>query len=112
MLAEVRRRGLQPPDVREEDLRSLFAMFRANALAFRRYVPRPYAGRVTLFRAGEWAAAAAADPSLGWSRVAAGGLAAIEAIEVPGSHYTLLQGERAAFLAGRLREKLAGALAS
>jgi amino acid adenylation domain-containing protein len=95
VLAEVRRSGLQPPDLGEAELWALFETFRANARLLWRHEPRPYPGRAVLFRAAEWAAAS--DPSLGWSRLALGG---VESFELPGSHYTLLQG---AGLVARLR---------
>ena len=105
VLAEVRRRDLQPPDLGEAELWALFETFRANARLLWRHEPLPYPGRAVLFRAAEWAGEAASDPSLGWGRFVLGG---VESFELAGSHYTLLQGAPGSDLAARLRVELAG----
>jgi len=100
-----------------EQLRRVVAVFRANVRAFRAYVPRPYGGRITLFRAMPPAAAAAAapaagdappaSPDLGWGRV---GAAAVACHEVPGDHVTLLAEPHVRVLARQLRAAIDGAL--
>jgi thioesterase domain-containing protein/acyl carrier protein len=55
----------------------------------RRYEPRPYPGRLTLFRAEVRPFVAGSDfsdPHLGWGRVAAGG---VQVVPVPGDHFSL-----------------------
>jgi hypothetical protein len=54
-----------------------------NLQAERRYVAKPYPGRITLFRATQPPLGAASDPYLGWDKVARGG---VEIHDVPGSH--------------------------
>jgi aspartate racemase len=70
-----------------------------NHLAWRRYQPRPYHGRLVLFRAAEsprWIGSRFDDPLLGWGELAAGG---IEVHTVPGDHLTLLSRSNAPSLA-------------
>jgi thioesterase domain-containing protein len=52
------------------------------------YRPRPYPGRVTLFRAAQRPRGGVADPFLGWERLALGG---IEVHEIPGTHTSLMR---------------------
>jgi thioesterase domain-containing protein len=59
-----------------------------NTWAKRRYVPRPYAGRIVLLRAIRGHVLKSSDPTLGWGRVAAGGL---DIYEVSGDHLNMLE---------------------
>ncbi|MET0396317.1 MAG: non-ribosomal peptide synthase/polyketide synthase, partial [Longimicrobiaceae bacterium] len=79
--------GLFPPDVGAERVASLFAVFRANALALRRYVRGTYDGEVVLLQAAE---GSASDPSVraAWEGVAAGG---VRAHTLPGTHFSMLR---------------------
>jgi len=72
----------------------------ANAYATRRYSPRVYPGRVTLFRAREQPERYGRDPQLGWGGMAAGGL---DIHDVPGDHYTMWREPHVRVLAERLR---------
>ncbi len=102
-LALARRAGALPaalsPEQAAAAARRLAAVFAANFRALRAYAPRPYSGRVVLFRAAERSPGAGADPALGWGALAGGGLAVRE---LPGDHYSLLQEPRAAALAAAL----------
>jgi thioesterase domain-containing protein len=81
-------------------LRRLLRVFKTDVRAYRSYRPRPYPGRVTLFRAS----GAPFDPGLGrdlgWGRLTPG---PVEVHEVPGGHVTLLAEPNVAVLAERLR---------
>ena len=77
-------------------------MLRANLKALRSYLPGPYPGRVTLFRAAE-AAAQPPDPTFGWRGLAAGG---VEVHEVPGDHDTMVREPHVRVLAERLGAQL------
>ncbi len=74
--------------------------------ATKRYVPRPYPGRITLFRASKQGAHIQPDPHLGWTRIALGG---IDVYEVPGHHGAIVYEPRVGALARRLAECLAAA---
>lgn len=65
-----------------------------------RYVPSAYPGRLTLFRASKRALGATLDPTLGWGRLAAGG---VEIHEVPGYHGAIVSEPRVRFLVEPLR---------
>jgi thioesterase domain-containing protein len=60
----------------------LNAIHDAGLEAAHTYVPRPYPGRLVLFRATK----VSADPTLGWDGLAMGG---IEVYDVPGKHNTI-----------------------
>jgi hypothetical protein len=61
----------------------------ADHEANREYVPKPYSGRVTLFRASRQPLGCYPDPKLGWGSLVKGEL---EIHEIPGSHsHTLVR---------------------
>lgn len=74
----------------------------AARMAYRSYHPRPYFGRMALFRAvvrggdGE-------DLAAGWRRIALGGM---EVVDVPGSHHTMMSSAHVSQLAELLRARL------
>jgi thioesterase domain-containing protein len=88
-----RKENLVGSEVGPEQARLILDTFITNDRAAGRYVPKPYTGRVTLLRATEprqygnnyhnWDA----DPTLGWSDLAAGG---VEVLPVPGSHDNII----------------------
>jgi amino acid adenylation domain-containing protein len=69
-------------------------------LAIRRYVPAPYSGRVTLFRAQKRSVADSPEVDLGWGSLAGGG---VEIYEVPGDHGSMLGKPHVAILAGKIQ---------
>jgi thioesterase domain-containing protein len=98
-----RARGLVPASMGVEELRVLFDVHRRNLSAFLGYHPRPYAGRLTLFRAsGD--SPEELDGSAAWRDLAT---PPIDIEDVPGDHYTILVGDNARVLAERLRDSLA-----
>jgi hypothetical protein len=64
------------------------------------YVPRPYPGRVDLFRARTLPLSRLHERDLGWGRMALGGATVTI---VPGSHENILQEPQVRILADRLR---------
>jgi amino acid adenylation domain-containing protein len=64
------------------------------------YRPRPYPGRITLFRAVGNGSRRGADPFAGWSQVAAGG---VEVYEVAGGHNTMMREPHVESLATQLQ---------
>ncbi|HVT15954.1 MAG TPA: non-ribosomal peptide synthase/polyketide synthase [Thermoanaerobaculia bacterium] len=98
-----RRVGLLPPDLELAELRRIFTRFSANRRSLASYWPRPYGGKLHLFRAAaRLAAMGEDDPTLGWGELLDGGL---KVFEVPGDHRTILRAGVEA-LAERLRELL------
>jgi amino acid adenylation domain-containing protein len=69
----------------------------ANDLAYQRYIPQPYHGHVTHFRALE--CGAGVPRLLGWGKV----VGSIEIHDVPGDHRTMLQEPHVGVLATRLQ---------
>jgi thioesterase domain-containing protein/acyl carrier protein len=67
--------------------------------ALRDYVPRPYPGRVTLFRARTRPLFRLHGHDLGWRRLARGGL---DVVPIPGNHESLLQEPNVGVLAASL----------
>ena len=67
------------------------------------YVPRPYAGRVTLFRATEQPRGIIADPTVGWGKLVLGGL---EIYDTPGHHGAIVREPRALATAHQLLDAL------
>jgi hypothetical protein len=89
--------------------RALQNVREANYVAKRKYVPGPYRGKVTLFRAAVRWPVDSPGLDMGWERLALGG---VEIREVPGDHVNMLLRPQVGLLAEQLREcidKAAGA---
>jgi thioesterase domain-containing protein/acyl carrier protein len=80
----------------------------ASRKATVRYQPKPYPGRVTLFRASQQPRGIYPEPEMGWSGIAGGG---VEVFEVPGHHGAVVYEPRAGILARELARCLEKAYA-
>jgi glyoxylase-like metal-dependent hydrolase (beta-lactamase superfamily II)/thioesterase domain-containing protein len=98
VLEQAQRADVLPSDVGLAQVRRLFRVFRHNVEMVSRYVPRVYAGPLTLFRAA--AGSAGSRDDLGWGALADGGLAAHV---VPGDHYTMVRTPNVEILAAHLK---------
>jgi thioesterase domain-containing protein len=78
---------------------------RAQHEALRRYRPRAYPGRLTLFRARMQPFFSSHDPLKGWTDLAGGG---IDVAIVPGNHVGILQEPHVRVLAEEIRARLDG----
>jgi amino acid adenylation domain-containing protein len=129
-VARARAAGLLHQTGGLEQLRRQVEVLRSNARAYRGYRLHPYAGRLTLVRAVDGADREAADrgadarraagaepvaaspesvtagPDLGWGRWAA----AVDRLEAPGDHISLLAEPHVGVLAGLLRAAIDRAL--
>jgi amino acid adenylation domain-containing protein/non-ribosomal peptide synthase protein (TIGR01720 family) len=106
LLEGLRQRDQVAPGFELADLRRYFDVYWTHILAAHAYAPRPYRGRVVLFRAMEGGTPALAgdgDPTLGWAPLAGGG---VEVEEVPGTHFNLTRSPHVQVLAGKLRGHL------
>jgi thioesterase domain-containing protein len=81
----------------------MFEVLAASNRAVASYLPRPYAGRVTVFRTREHRREAGGDRTWGWGKLARGGVAVRW---VPGTHMNLLREPHVAVLADRLSQAL------
>jgi amino acid adenylation domain-containing protein len=84
------------------------AAMAARYQAYRAYTPRPYPGRVTLFRARVQPLFGCHRPDLGWGEAARGG---VEVHVVPGNHATMLREPGVRALAASLSAALGRAQA-
>ena len=100
--------GLLPPEVGPAEIRRLLEVLAANLKALRSYLPGPYAGRVTLFRAVE-STTLHRDTTLGWRALASRG---VEVHEIPGDHYSMVREPHLRVLAERIKDCLDEALSS
>jgi amino acid adenylation domain-containing protein len=75
----------------------------AQHQALKNYIPQPYPGRVTLFRARMQPFFSSHRPDKGWRKLAAGGL---EIKVIPGNHIGMLQEPHVKVLAKELRTRL------
>ncbi|HEX8558582.1 MAG TPA: amino acid adenylation domain-containing protein, partial [Pyrinomonadaceae bacterium] len=93
--------GILPAGLELKELRHLLRVFRENVQAMWRYEPRPYAGRITLFRASERLEGGTPEAHLGWGELA---LAGIDEHVVPGNHYTILRAPGVGAITAVLKE--------
>src|SRR5262249_25425481 len=76
------------------------AVWKAMERAVGRYQPRTYPGALTLFRATDRQVTGTYSRTLGWGRLARGG---IRVIDVPGNHATVLRPGSEPPMAAKLR---------
>jgi thioesterase domain-containing protein/acyl carrier protein len=87
-------------------LHRLLQVFKANVQAMSSYIPQIYRGRIVLFQATEWFAAAQhpqghmPDSAVGWQRLSTEPL---EVRSVPGDNYTMLAEPNIQILAEQLK---------
>ena len=72
--------------------------------AMRRYRPGPYEGRVVLFRVRAMSLFGAADPQMGWGKLARSG---VSVKMIAGGHNNILEQPYVQSLAEKLSEELA-----
>ncbi len=80
---------------------NLLRVLKANMKAAANYVPQPYSGQLTLFRASEQPPNLVnGDPTFGWGKLATEG---VRVYEVPGNHLTMVTTPHVQVLAARLK---------
>lgn len=135
VLEKAKQANIIPADFELSETQRFYATFKANIQAYWRYVPHPYAGRITLFSAlealdisdaGSRAASRSSigrllwrgrakigailkDQALGWGQLAGGG---IKIYNVPGNHYTMFAEPHVQQLAKQLQSCFDESLAS
>jgi thioesterase domain-containing protein len=117
ILSRAKSVDLLPPDVDVAQARSFLRAHRTNVNAMRRYVPRVYAGSVTLFKTAKQFSTDTLDgsaqssrvmkmiqdPTMGWGELAAGG---VQIIDIPGEHETMVRKPHVETLALMIRTSL------
>ena len=82
------------------------SLMQVHFRALRQYRPGPYRGRVTLFRVRAMSLFRAADPKMGWGKLAQGG---VEIRMIAGGHNTILEQPYVQSLAEQLTASLEAA---
>jgi amino acid adenylation domain-containing protein len=100
LIEQARQFNLIPPDLGLVEVRRLLQIFTSHIQAAKTYIPQPYPGRVTLFRASEGAVADSQDLTLGWEELATEG---VDLHWVPGDHHTMVVEPHVQVLAKQLR---------
>jgi amino acid adenylation domain-containing protein len=98
-----RESGFILPDITLEQFHNWVTIMTTHTQAWRRYQPRPYAGRVTLFRAVDEPRMQDLPVDMGWGNLARGG---VEIVDVPGDHLTMIHAPHVSKLAEALRLRL------
>jgi len=99
-IEKVREINLIPPDLGQAQARALVQSLKSHIQATKAYIPQPYRGRATLFRASEEAVADSQDLTLGWEKLATEG---VTLHWVPGNHLTMVREPHVQVLAKQLR---------
>jgi amino acid adenylation domain-containing protein len=100
LLEQASRAEILPEATSLTYIRKLFAAFKSNVTALRRYVPGVYSDRITLFQASEAPAEDIQASALSWATIATG---EVVIHEIPGNHYTLIRQPHVQVLAEQLR---------
>ncbi|HID75578.1 MAG TPA: non-ribosomal peptide synthetase, partial [Planctomycetaceae bacterium] len=97
--------GILLPDAGLDVASHVFDVFKATLQAMWEYRPRPYPGKITLFRSQQQPASVeiARDPYLGWGAWAQGG---VEVHPIPGRHTEMVKEPNVRVLARLLRQCL------
>jgi amino acid adenylation domain-containing protein len=107
VLEEAKRAEVLPREVGMSRALSLVRSYRGRMRAAWRYEPRPYDGRVTLFRAAEpEAGLGPVSATMGWEELCS---EPVETYDVPGPHARMVFEPHVSALAGALRGCLDGA---
>ncbi len=100
VLEHAKRAGLMPADIEVSQAQPFIELCKADFRATQNYVLHRYSGRITLFKAGQELSEPSSDPTLGWSKWAAGGT---DVLVVPGNHATMVYKPHVEVLAEKLR---------
>jgi thioesterase domain-containing protein len=84
----------------ELQIRPMLRLYQANSQATLNYVPQVYPNSITILRTSIESSIAHQDPTLGWSKVAGGG---VDVHWIPGNHLTMLKKPHVQVLAEQLR---------
>ncbi|MEG3960427.1 thioesterase domain-containing protein, partial [Microcoleus sp. herbarium2] len=99
VMEKIREINLIPPDVGLAQARYLVQILKSHIRAAKVYIPQPYQGRPTLFRASEEETANSQDLTLGWEELATEG---VDLHWVPGNHSTMVREPHVQVLAKQL----------
>jgi amino acid adenylation domain-containing protein len=101
VLAKARAAKALPPEVDEQQLRQLFAVYYYNVMALSNYVPKIYPGKIVLFQAA--ANTEKETHAAGWQKFAGGGF---EVCPCSGSHTDMIAPPYVTELARELQRRL------
>jgi len=99
LLEEAKSAGLVPAELDVSQARRFVMLLRNDLSATQAYGLHRYPGRITFFKANETLADTPADPTMGWSEWASGG---VEVHVVPGNHANLMYAPHVEVLAAEL----------
>jgi amino acid adenylation domain-containing protein len=92
-----------PPDCEFFQIQQYYLVYKSNLLAWSKYRPEVYSGRLTLFRASDRPLENYLDPMMGWNELASAG---VELHTIAGGHYSLLTLPNVGTLAEELKKSL------
>lgn len=100
VLEAATQQGLLPTEGGQEQVRRMLAVTKANDTALRAYLPPPGDTPVLLFCGTEGFAQQFGEPDLGWRELVS---SALELVDIPGNHHTIMAGAGVAAIARRLQ---------
>lgn len=100
ILEEAKAASLAPPDMGLAEAQRLFHVFKTNLRAMSSYSPKPYRGKIVLFKASEFMMKASQDSALGWQHFAPEG---IDVYSTKGNRNKMMRDPNVKELAGQLR---------
>jgi amino acid adenylation domain-containing protein len=99
VLGQAKTAGLVPADIEASQAQHFIELCKADFRAARNYSMHRHPGRITLFKASQALGETSTDPTLGWSKWAAGG---VEVHLVPGNHANMVYKPHVEVLAEKL----------
>ncbi len=99
ILEQGKKASILPSELKLEQIRRMFRVYRSNYLAMYRYQPQPYPGKITFLCASEKIDQASQYPNQDWEKLAGEGL---EIYLIPGNHSTIIREPHVSVLAKQM----------
>ena len=103
LFEQAKQQGIFPSDIKIEQMRSLWEVFKANLAANYHYQPQAYPDSVLLLNASKTSQAVIEDPTHGWGSLVLGD---IQTHTITGDHYTIMKAPQVEGLTAKLNKYL------
>ena len=103
VLQQATKAGILPPGFHMQQMYQFFEVYKANHMAFLRYQPQPYTGKMTLFCPKQQLFVLSRANIHAWNKLTDGN---VKVCHVAGDHYTIMQGASITEIAHIVRQQI------